>query len=288
MNPKQANDVMTGPNSRLKVQPLLLVTPHHLEKLAQTYCLWAHSAKTPTYYCLINDLSSHSLALNSIKVLLYSSKIKQQSDLYQLCGTLSLMHANALSTWRLWPIDEVFTVDDLPNEYESLSQIYHPCRIKALSLLLGGVTLVTALRQGQQMLVDTKEVRNPLMNEPNFVDLEEHSRSPRSLKTTHFKNTEFIYYFPKDVLWQKIKEIEDFGRRAYIPLLSGLCLFCCATFALYTPEYNDGSSQVLILVFVLGQLIFGIGVIALFWSVFEHRALKQRVYLFWLDPDLSD
>lgn len=289
MKAKQENEVMSGPNSRLTIRPLLLVTPAHLESLAQAYCLWANTVKTPTSYCLINDLSAHSTALDAVKVLLYSSQTDPSSDLYKLCGLLSLKHSKALTDWRLWPIDDTFNLEDIPSEYEALKEIYHVQRIKALSLLLGGVTLSTALKQGQQMEVDAEQERNPLMNAPNFADLEAYSQSPRSEKNSQQRKTkQYIYYFPESVLKRKVKEIESFGRRAYIPLLFGLSLFSFAVFALYAPSLSHWNTKILISMFVLGQLLFGTGVIALLWSVFEYRGLRQRVYLFWLDPHLAE
>ena len=187
------------------------------------------------------------------------------------------------------PIDDTFNLEEIPTEYEALKQIYHVQRIKGLSLLLGGVTLSTALKQGQQMEVDIGQVRNPIMNAPNFVDLEAHSQSPRSeINSTYKKTKQYIYYFPESILNRIIKEIESFGRCAYIPLLFGLSLFSFAAFALYAPSLSHWNSKILISMFVLGQLSFGTGVIALLWSVFEYRGLRQRVYLFWLDPHLAD
>ena len=40
--------------------------------------------------------------------------------------------------------------------------------------------------------------------------------------------------------------------------------------------------------FVFASLTLGIGVIGMAWAYLEHSGLRQRVYLFWRDPTLSE
>ena len=296
---KKSNPIILGPSPQIQAVRLLLLVPPHLQELAHAYCLWSHSKHTPTQVHLLNTNLPKELSYpNIIKIVLFSSFTKpviqqdlldlqeQTTVLQPLCAKLALMHQQAKASWRLWPTDSEFTLTELPELLNDLKPLYHPPRMKALSLLLGGVTLSVALKEYEQQAPtqSSQEALRPF-SAPDFGDLDKNSRS---LATLNSSLQPRIFPFPWIELQKRIKEIEKFGRLAYLPILLGVFLSSSSLILLTIYEDIQFKPFILVAIFVLGQLSLGIGIISFLWSYFEHRALRQRVFLFWIDMTLND
>ena len=241
---RPGNDAL-GPTPYTRVKELIILCPPPLLESAKKYQVWAHSKQTPTSVKSIEQALKEAMECEVVKIILYSAQIPE-SYFQKLTARLSLMNPQARSTLRVWPID-----GSIPPS--GLLQLYHPPRMKALSLLLGGLTLPRALYQAQQA--------EPI--------------SPQNQK---------VYSFPLFALDQHLKSLKTYSRYSRIPSILGILVTICTLTQIdhSTPELSLTS------LFVLAQLLIGVGVIGTIWSAVEHRSLRQRIFLFWADPHLSD
>ena len=296
---KKDDEMTLGPSPNKKDFRVLILVPQHLQYLAQSYCEWANSSQTPVSYFVLNQPLPLEVSFSHvIKLILISTPTQtsssseqkfiaeQEEALSPLCAKLTLMHQKAKNTWRLWPVDTHYNPVILPPTLQELTTLYHLNRMKALSLLLGGVTLTVALKEGQQLAPSMNEAESPkLFSAPHFAELEKSSRSQKRSFSNYQRK---VYHFPWVELHKRIKEIERFGRLSYLPLLIGLLLSSIALLLLTTYLNQQINSTALVSLFVLGQLSLGAGMIGFLWSYFEHRGLKQRVFLFWIDEELGE
>ena len=237
-----------GPLPNTRIKEIHLLYPPPLIDCANRYLSWAHSKQTPIVLKLLDEGLKEPIEPDIIKVIVYSEKVSE-TYFKPLKHKLLLMNLRSSLYLRLWPIDGSLP----PNE---LSLIYHPKRMKALSLLLGGLTLPKALQQAHQAM--------PLGQSSSLPDL---------------KQTQTHFHFSLDAIEHHIKALRKYASYSRVPSLLGLIITILVLISInetYTSIY-------LTIIFVTAQLLIGLGVIGTLWSAFEYRSFRQRVYLFWVD-----
>ena len=252
-----------GPSLNQGGQSLRVLAPPNLWKVATEFCDWSHSSSTPTLLYPLETLNELTRSEQYVDLILISAAVPEE-ELSALMGRVSLMHRTAKTNLRLWCIDG-------SSPPEGLQSLHDQKRIRALSLLLGGVTLTVALREGQQA---PPRGDQHLFSAPALIKLEEASRALSKPGRLH----SFIW----SELKEKTNEIERLSRWARVPFIIGLLTSIATLLALD----GDGQQSLLIGIFVMAQLALGTGVIGTLWSFFEHRGIRQRVFLFWIDPTL--
>ena len=141
--------------------------------------------------------------------------------------------------------------------------------LTALSLSLKDRVLTEAFQSD-------KSPDNNVINFEQSTYLEKYSTDDADFA----KNTTFDS-FDISELMERAKHIRGVGQAARLPIFIGI--LCSVLSILFIeggpPKLWIGSS------FVFAQLITGVGVIGCLWSVFEYKGLRERVFLFWIDPD---
>lgn len=252
-----------GPSPNQSGQALRVLAPPSLWKMATEFCQWSHTSSTPTRLYPLEALNELVRSDEYIDLILISATVPYD-ELKAMIGRVSLMHTAAKINLRLWCIDGSYPPEDLQSLYDDK-------RIRALSLLLGGVTLTVALREGQQA---PPRGDHHLFAAPALTILEQESRA--------VSNPGGLHAFTWSELKERTNEIERLSRWARVPFILGLITSISTLLALD----GDGQQSFVISLFVLAQLALGTGVIGTLWSFFEHRGIRQRVFLFWIDPTL--
>lgn len=252
-----------GPTPLPSEPRLTLLVPPSLLDLGEEVRSWLTLRENPVDLVDLDRGLQTPRKYGEVAVILWSSLVPLE-ELETTCARVSLMHAQAKKSLRIWSLDG----SSVPQEVMSLK---HPRRHRALALLLGEMTLTRALSQGRQAPARS----GGAFSAPELDELERSAFSaPPSMG---------LPQFTWSALRAKSDAIELLSRRSRLPVMIGLVGSLASLVALAGPFPRVATT-----LFVLAQLILGAGVIGMLWSFFEHRGLKQQVYLFWVDAHLSD
>ena len=261
MNTLPPKKQLLGPNLNYLDREVYLLTPPTLMSLAKKYQSWAHSSSTPTHIVTLRTGLKSLREAYQVKIILYSSEVSE-TLIESLVAELSLINMTIRASFKLWSIDASMPPKELTPLIPNLT-------LTALSLSLKDRVLTEAFRND----------RFPV----NHVITFEQSTYPQQYSNDNADFAKNITFDSFDIseLMERAKRIRGVGQAARLPILLGI--FCSVLSLLFIeggpPKLWVGS------LFVFAQLITGVGVVGCLWSVFEYKGLRERIFLFWIDPD---